>query len=629
MRLNAMAKQTGELISNVEAFLTRLRRTLMISQNEAINEKASLVEQGIDSLMAVEVRSWFLKELEVDIPVLQILGGSCIADLLAEAMDRIPASVLDLNALTAVKNNPEPKISSPVTRPIEVKSSDSGSASESQSSPKSSTPEASVSLQTPMTDIGESTTLTPVSYDKPTISSAAKEEVTEMSYGQARFWFLSDYLEDKTTFNMTVMFKVTGKLHVSRLENAVRTVAQRHEALRTRFFWSGEVDQRIPMQGALSESPIQLEHVHLNSEADAQRELSKMHKHVWDLNSWESARMVLLTVDDNVHYFLVSGHHISWDGYSFTVLFTDLDRAYCGRPLPHLGPECQYSSFASGQRRNYEAGAMQKAIDSYYRPMIDPRAKPIPLFPFARAATRPLLDHFEQFEAKATLQPDLVSKLKRVARQSGATMFHIYLTALQVIVFRLLPQENDFYLGLADANRIDKNFMESLGFFLNLLPMRFDRSAPGTKVSELVKSVRNQVYKALENSYVPWNVLLHELKIPRTNTEAPIFQLFVDYRQIARDRAQWCNCDLSDEDWLNARNGYDLTLGITDNPSGNSLLSLRFQKKLYSEQSTELFLRSYVNVLECFAQGVDQEVAQLPCWAPGDIEAALEAGKGE
>ncbi|KAK8147942.1 hypothetical protein G3M48_000684 [Beauveria asiatica] len=607
--------EAGAIIK--DGFLARLRRTLMMSVDETINETVSLVEQGIDSLMAVEVRSWFLKELDIDIPVLKILGGSSIKDLVAEAMERIPATVVDVSSLSNA-------------RAAKLHSDESSSESNGIVSEAPTSHPWSAGIDTPLTQGSSPGTMTPAgkSEQKAKVSMAAQEKSYAMSYGQDRFWFLSDYLQDKTSFNMTVMFKLTGRLQVNRLEDAVRTVAQRHDALRTRFYWSGEGEERVPMQGILSESPMLLEHIKIKTEADSQAELSKMHEYIWHLSSSGAARMVLLTVNDSIHYFMVSGHHISWDGYSFTVLFVDLDAAYNGRLLPPLGPECQYPAFSSWQREIYESGAMKKTIDTYYRPMIDPQAKAIPLFPFAISPTRPLLDHFEQWEAKVTLQPEIVAKIKALAQKNGATMFHLYLAALQTLVFRLLPEEQSFYLGLADANRLDKRFMTSLGFFLNLLPVRFDRSVPGTTISEVLKDTRNKAYKALEHSAVPWNVLLHELKIPRSNTEAPIFQLFVDYRQMARERAQWCGCALSDEDWLNARNGYDLTLGITDNPTGESLLSLRFQKKLYSKESTEMFLRAYVNVLEAFANGVDMDVHQLPRWAHGDVEAALEAGRG-
>lgn len=45
---------------------------------------------GVDSLVAVEVRSWFLKELAVDVPVMTILGGASIADLVGIVMQKLP-----------------------------------------------------------------------------------------------------------------------------------------------------------------------------------------------------------------------------------------------------------------------------------------------------------------------------------------------------------------------------------------------------------------------------------------------------------------------------------------------------------------------------------------------------------
>lgn len=49
------------------------------------------MEQGVDSIMAVEIRTWFLKELNVDIPVLLILSATVtIDDLVDKCMNSIP-----------------------------------------------------------------------------------------------------------------------------------------------------------------------------------------------------------------------------------------------------------------------------------------------------------------------------------------------------------------------------------------------------------------------------------------------------------------------------------------------------------------------------------------------------------
>ncbi|KAJ8064916.1 hypothetical protein OCU04_007220 [Sclerotinia nivalis] len=230
----------------------------MISQDDHINEKASLIEQGIDSLMAVEVRTWFLKELDVDIPVLKILGGSSIEDPLAEAMERVPASVVDFDKFI-LKCKPDttetPKVA-PRPRPeSKIRESLAETPSfGSQSSPTNPHTTPATQAHTPLTEIGNSMNNIPKTNDQIEVVSASTKAQTisgkgyscEISYGQARFWFLNDYLADKKSFNMTVMFKLTGMIQVNCLEAAVQTIAQRHEALRTRYFWSGNGDQRTP-----------------------------------------------------------------------------------------------------------------------------------------------------------------------------------------------------------------------------------------------------------------------------------------------------------------------------------------------------------------------------------------------
>lgn len=57
-----------------------------------VDDGVTLVEQGIDSIMAVEIRTWFLKELDIDIPVLLILSAtSTIDEIINNLMNNIPA----------------------------------------------------------------------------------------------------------------------------------------------------------------------------------------------------------------------------------------------------------------------------------------------------------------------------------------------------------------------------------------------------------------------------------------------------------------------------------------------------------------------------------------------------------
>ena len=55
--------------------LTRIKLPL-----DGINVKIPIIDLGIDSLVAVEIRSWFLKEVNEDMAVLKVLGGASVED---------------------------------------------------------------------------------------------------------------------------------------------------------------------------------------------------------------------------------------------------------------------------------------------------------------------------------------------------------------------------------------------------------------------------------------------------------------------------------------------------------------------------------------------------------------------
>ena len=85
--------EQSEIIRDV--FIGKLERVLQSSRDQ-IHPSQGLIALGIDSLMAVEVRSWFLSELEVDMPVLKLLGGASISDICSEAAKLRPQKAASL-----------------------------------------------------------------------------------------------------------------------------------------------------------------------------------------------------------------------------------------------------------------------------------------------------------------------------------------------------------------------------------------------------------------------------------------------------------------------------------------------------------------------------------------------------
>lgn len=62
--------------------IAKLRTKLGLAADQGnISQKTQLAELGVDSLIALDLRSWFSKEIGVDVSILEILSGVSIGDL--------------------------------------------------------------------------------------------------------------------------------------------------------------------------------------------------------------------------------------------------------------------------------------------------------------------------------------------------------------------------------------------------------------------------------------------------------------------------------------------------------------------------------------------------------------------
>ncbi|KAI0199936.1 polyketide synthase PksB [Astrocystis sublimbata] len=670
VKVQLQQAKTKDDVSDIirEAFGSKLKRVLQIAEEEPVDDSVALVEQGVDSLIAVQIRSWFLKEVQVDIPVLKVLGGSSISDLIAIAVEKIPEALLTISdpvevgttvpqaatpPLQSTKLIPSlPTASSMVLKHVHESTTYVSSAVHSfprtTTSPAPSsaavTPSLSSNLSPVFTPAGTLSDATASSSDSspvlkpqeiddeqqitpPTLIDMSKIKATaQMSFGQTRFWFLHQFLKDKTPFNFSVCACMKGSFDADAFERALNLVTQRHEAFQTSFFWS-DGDAGTPIQGVSYRSAFKLEKRQISSEAEAANELQRLQDHIYDLEHGGAVLMKLLSLSSRVNYFLIGCHHIAFDGQSMHLFISEVDKAYGNQRLEPMFPESQYRAFAAQQRKQHESGLLNADIE-YFRDTIGKDPKPIELFPFSKVKARKVMETYKSHKAQMTLDVQTAKNIKHLARKLHCTNFHVYLATLQALVFRLLPDTDRISVGIADSNRLDSKFIGTFGCLVNLLPVTFDRQDT-SRFADAAKSARDKVYGALQHSQVPFDVLLDTLEISRSGEHTPIFQIFMDYRLGDQQKTVFAKCD-TDITWNNAATGYDLQLEVLDTNAGESLITLKLQESLYSQYHTELLLRTYVHLLkQLIGDGVGNVALSKPTvWSQHDIDHALKISKG-
>jgi hybrid polyketide synthase/nonribosomal peptide synthetase ACE1 len=576
-------------------------------------------ELGIDSLIAVDLRTWFLKELEVDMPVLKILGGASIREMLEFTIEKLPESLVpNLNGEARIVEEQEASAAPAATEEIVIHVEPA--AESSVSSSPSTTSEEFVKVEsTPSATTASSVISMSDSFVDTKPSNSKMSRVQDLSFGQSRFWTLMSLLEDSTALNIAALVKMSGPLRVNDLEKAVRLVGQRHEALRTCFYTdeSGNAKQGILEQGTLS-----LEQKPLREE-DVKKEFQAMRTYQFNLEQGEVMRVILSSQSSTLHHIIIAYHHIALDGVSLEIFLSDMQKTYNGQSLS--SNVLQYPDFAARQQSEIRTGKAASEL-TYWKKQFPDFPAPLPLLPFSATRVRKTLNSYDFHSVDFRVDGALTSRIKLACKKHKATPFHFYFAAYQTLLFRLLNVD-DVCIGMADANRLEHDAMTSIGNYLNLLPVRL-QAKPVQSFVDAMQQVRTRTYGALGNSKIPFDVLLEELKVERSPLYGPLFQSFINYRQGVQEKRMFGDARAEGQEYLIAKTAYDMSLDIIDNPGGHATVSFMVQRSLYSEHDAERLMACYVRLLEAFSKKPTATLAQPSLYSQEQLDHALKRGRG-
>ena len=574
---------------------------------------------GVDSLVAVDIRAWFLKELEIDMPVLKILGGATLADLLSFAVEKLPEN-LKPNVSTGGEilqvNNGDMRINPPNLPVIEPGTK--RASSESESSDTASFGAKDVAFE----DRDHSMTSSPSeSIEQDDIeSSQIMQQVSPMSSGQSRFWFLNHLLEDKTTSNIAFSIELSGHIRERDFEDAVMAVGARHEALKTCFFMD---ENQRPMQGVLPESLLQLMKKPITDDSEVANEFERMKNHVFDIERGEIMRVLLLTLNRDRNFLVIGYHHINMDGIGLEIFLSDLEKAYNHKRL--LEKVLQYPEYSSRQRQEIESGMMKQEIQYWKTDLANPPPT-LPILPFSLTRGRSPLEKYDHNREDYRIGDALQMQIRKSCQKQKTNPFHFYLAIFEVLLFKLFGSD-DLCIGIADSGRIDETTSKGMGIYLNLLPLRF-RLNSNQSFTDLLKETRKKAYSAIANSRVPFDVLLDELRVERSTSYSPLFQAFVNYRQGVSEKRSFGSFQGEGGEYAFGRTPYDITLDIMDNPGSSTLLMFMVQKQLYSNSDAKRLVKMYFNLVKHFIEAPASRLDQVSLFAKDDIDSAIKVGQG-
>lgn len=560
----------------IDGLSSRIRGALQLTTADELNLTSPLIDQGVDSLSAVTVGSWFSKNLSIDIPLLKILGGASIANLVDEAVSRLTPEAIPL--------------------------------AHSGSSEEAARPAAEVQLTAPSSTSGASDESTfSIDYDSvPTPPSQYShdeegfEREAPLSVTQEYSWKQQQLPLDPKTFNSTIGVYMQGPLNLNRLAWAFNQALQRNDAFRTCFIPDPDGSAQ-PIQAIMKSPRVYFEAVKVADKAAAEQGFKDLEGYKYDLTKGDTRKIVDFHWSPTDHLLIMAYHRLVGDGWTTEHLFVEAGQLYSG---VQLEPAPSYADFAIRQRKQLESGGFNKDLD-YWGDLFKTLPARLPALGVPEAKANATPTAWAEHELSARLNRMVAVRIKDRSRKHKVTPMHYYLASFHVLLARL-TSSTDVVIGIAETNRPTLTDQATMGYFANLLPVRLDYASDKI-FNEALMAVKEQVRTALLHSAVPYGAILERLGLSAPSAEdphsqAPLFQAVFDYKQGQAESGNIGEARIVDSRTPRAGSPYDITLEMSDDPSKDPLITVKLQKERYGPKDAEVVMDAYLSILSIFSR---------------------------
>ncbi len=431
-----------------------------------------------------------------------------------------------------------------------------------------------------------------------------------LSFSQQRMWILDRFDPGNVAYNCPAAWRLEGSLDVAVLERALNEIVRRHGTLRTSF----PLADGVPVQSIAEELRIPLSEVDLSALPEAERDeearrlAREEERRPFDLVRGPLLRAQLLRLQPREHLFLVTIHHIVYDGWSTGVFLrelSDLYQAYSeGRvsPLPEL--PVQYVDFARWQR-DWMRGQLLDDQLGYWKKRLAP---PLPTLELESDRSRPAVQEYEAGMHWMRLPRPLGEGLRELSRSRGATLFMTLLAAFQVLLRRYTGQQ-DVVVGSAMAGRKRRETEDLIGFFVNTLVMRGDLSGDPTFL-ELLERTRQSALADFAHQDLPFEKLVEELHPQRDPSRNPLFQVMFALHNAPLKAVELPALNWRFQEPEAPTTRLDWEVHLSESASGIQVTSL-YKKQLFESETIDRMVGHFRTLLENVVAHPERRISEF------------------
>ena len=318
-------------------------------------------------------------------------------------------------------------------------------------------------------------------------------------------------------------------------------------------------------------------------------------------------RATLLSLSEQEHIFLLTRHHIIFDGWSLGVFVRELVTIYeaisNGQPSPLPELPLQFADFAVWQRQWLKGENLEAQLSHWRRQLSD-----IPVLDLPVDKPRPPVQSFRGASQSLLLSKDLSDALNAFSLARNSTLFMTLLAAFKVLLYKYTGQD-DIAIGTRIAGRNTVETSNLIGYFVNALVLRSDLSGDPTFV-EFAERVSNMLLDAYAYQDMPFEKLVELLTPERDPSRQPYFNVTFALQNTPLPTMKLTNLTLQLVKGTSETSKHDLDISITEETNGLTVL-VEYNTDLFEATTITRLLNHYQHLLQSILLNPQQPISQL------------------
>ncbi len=405
-------------------------------------------------------------------------------------------------------------------------------------------------------------------------------------------------------FNLAKAEIFKGKFDVEKYENALISMLQRHDALRTSYHI---VDGRycFKVNDGLR---FKVDYKRCNEE-EAQEYMADFVR-PFDMSVAPLLRSSVLQTAEDKFYVLLDMHHIIYDGVSMAILEEELWRLYKGEVLRPI--EFQYKDYAVWQADLLSEGFVEYYEEYWIKKIQGYQYTQLPI-------DKQDSGTIEYRKAILKIDEETYAKVTSICGQWEINRSSVIIA---ILIFALAQEisQKDITLGMRVSNRFDQSLNDVFGCFIEKVVLR--SSVEDEETAEtFLKKVNSTVVDAIDNAVYPYDLLFEKLNAIQPIEHQRLFNIIVNYMVEGEPESTFPKDEFIVEktvELMKVASIYDINFKIFDYLK-TMLLEFKYKSSAYESGRIERIVSSFKIILDeilinrhCTVQDLKGHYSNIP-----------------